>query len=490
LISSLKNKHMSPTMPHIARLFISFILVCIASAGPVHAASETVTLENGQTYEVETDKRGEPVRAKNRQVQMTLLDPDVTKSTSSESPVYAWKWSARIKAKGTYKVTVTTPIDDAVSTSFEVVGRSDVEREFFNSEEYPTLWAWLNDSETTWIPIVFSFEDTKSGKSFELTQWKLFDGPFKKAVVKAAYAATGLVVTESDQSASANETALINIFRQPGRPKKDFDLFMDGMPIVSLPPGSYTRVAAAPGWHVISGEVPTEWFEFRSGREYFFRIVDSGAYHVLMVEDLPDIEQVASSLGLAYVEPSQDSLLEFRDFLDSYSEVRQHAAYYGLPIRASYLTYKDEEPGLLSDYRPLKILGGKEILTVSDTAISFETKKINLNIPMSDIHSVGLYTAPALQYWIEVAYSEEGALRNAYFGGVQFSLPFYNRTMLAYQNSRSQRTEEEALLLPLLEGNWELGYSSEDDTEWIYEYVRPGQTVENWMELATVQNDA
>ena len=42
--------------------------------------------------------------------------------------------------------------------------------------------------------------------------------------------------------------------------------------------------------------------------------------------------------------------------------------------------------------------------------------------------------------------------------------------------------------MPFLSGgDWEFGYETEDDTQIVYEFVRPGQTVDNWTEMITVQ---
>ena len=42
--------------------------------------------------------------------------------------------------------------------------------------------------------------------------------------------------------------------------------------------------------------------------------------------------------------------------------------------------------------------------------------------------------------------------------------------------------------MPFLSGgDWEFGYETEDDTQIVYEFVRPGQTVDNWTERITVQ---
>ncbi len=62
VISSSEDKQMSRIISYSAWLF-SFVLVSLASTGAVHAATETVTLKNGNTYEVEVDRGGEPVGA-------------------------------------------------------------------------------------------------------------------------------------------------------------------------------------------------------------------------------------------------------------------------------------------------------------------------------------------------------------------------------------------------------------------------------------------
>jgi hypothetical protein len=174
-------------MPHNAWLF-SFVLVSLASAGAAYAATETVTLKNGKTYEVEVDRRGEPVGAENRQVEITLLGAFSDASSPTDLPEYGWMWNARLKRTGAFKVTVTTPIDEMVSASFEVVGRGEIgDRSFFNREEYPTLWTWLDEPETSWIPFVLTFEDTQSDNTFALMQWTRFDAPVKDAIIRNAH---------------------------------------------------------------------------------------------------------------------------------------------------------------------------------------------------------------------------------------------------------------------------------------------------------------
>ena len=51
------------------------------------------------------------------------------------------------------------------------------------------------------------------------------------------------------------------------------------------------------------------------------------------------------------------------------------------------------------------------------------------------------------------------------------------------------RSPQEGLLVPFILGDtgWEVGHSAEDQAQRVTEFVRPGQTVENWTELVTWQ---
>lgn len=46
---------------------------------------------------------------------------------------------------------------------------------------------------------------------------------------------------------------------------------------------------------------------------------------------------------------------------------------------------------------------------------------------------------------------------------------------------------QEGIVIPFVSEAWEVGYSAENEVQRVVEYVRPGQTVENWLELVTVQ---
>lgn len=161
-------------------IILGWVASLFLAVGTLEAATEQVTLKNGATYKVKV-KNGVPVAAKSRQVKMEFLGARVRTSPGSEAAEWEWVWSAKLRKKGTYTVTVTTLIDEAVSTSFEKSGPGTISQQFFNSQQYPTLWTWLDEPGTTWIPFTFSFDDLDSDRAFEITQWQRFDAPQKAA---------------------------------------------------------------------------------------------------------------------------------------------------------------------------------------------------------------------------------------------------------------------------------------------------------------------
>ena len=137
------------------------------------AQTETVKLKNGKTYEVRT-KHGLPLNFESNQIKVTNVG--LTGSTKkSDKMQFLWFLSAELREKGKFVVTVTTPLDETISTTFECNGRGKIFQTFLGSAEYPALWALLEEPGTSWIPFVFSFEDKGSGKKFEVTQWSKFD---------------------------------------------------------------------------------------------------------------------------------------------------------------------------------------------------------------------------------------------------------------------------------------------------------------------------
>jgi hypothetical protein len=159
-----------------------WIAVLLFGATIANGQIETVTLKNGKAYEVET-RQGMPVGFKSDQIKVTNL---VFRSSTEKSPKmeFVWLLAAELRARGKFLVTVTTPLDDTVSTTFQCKGPGKISQGFFDSAHYPALWVWLEEPGATWIPFMFSFEEKGAGKKFEATQWVKFDSATKSAFRK------------------------------------------------------------------------------------------------------------------------------------------------------------------------------------------------------------------------------------------------------------------------------------------------------------------
>ncbi len=331
--------------------------------------------------------------------------------------------------------------DDQYEIDRIIKGSSGIHRIAYTTKRQPNLPETVR---TEWIDRIGRAEvylpEQTSNSGTETTQDDLEGTAGVQGAVASTYSeATTELLSEPTQSVSVNDTALVYILRDSSnRLRKVFDLFMDETPIVSLPRSSYTTVVASPGWHLMWGDVSSGWFEFKAGREYLLRILPDGAW---MIGDSQYIAQAVLRLGLALVVPTENSLVELRENLDKYSKVRRRAGDpYDYPIEYRALTYKEEPPGAFADYQPFQIfgLGKKSTLTITETAISYQSKKHELNIPMGDILSASLHNV-LNEAWIVIRYREQDSIQDAYFGAF-YNLDAYNRMMLAFQNSKSQKT--------------------------------------------------
>ena len=159
------------------------VAVCLVliTFGPsvAEAGKKKVTLPNGETYEVKT-KRGEPFPFESDQIRVENLGYRTSFKFGEDDQWSIWSFTAQLKAEGSFQVNVTTPMDKTISTTFGCTGPGDISEEFFDSANYPTVWEWFNESGTSWIPFVFSFEEKQTGESFEITQWLQFDSRAKE----------------------------------------------------------------------------------------------------------------------------------------------------------------------------------------------------------------------------------------------------------------------------------------------------------------------
>jgi len=139
--------------------------------------TKTITLKNGKTFEVET-KRGLPLPYNSREIRILNIGtqaaiPVLPSGNEGQAAKIPWIWAltAELKGKGSFTVTVTTPIDEKLSTTFEAKGPGKISQTFFPQADYPTMWEGIEDPGTHWFPFHFSFEDKTSKKRFEFTQW-------------------------------------------------------------------------------------------------------------------------------------------------------------------------------------------------------------------------------------------------------------------------------------------------------------------------------
>ena len=165
------------------RVWQGLLLLCFPLIA-ARAAVETITL-NGKTYEVETQD-GRPIAAATTDVQVTEL---VALASGAPRPaMLEWFWRARLSRPGPFRVTATTPLDETVAMDYVVaVVEGETGGRFFNSARYPTVWAWLDDDTTSWLPFVLTFED-ELGDTFQVTQWVRFDVADKQGLKARALA--------------------------------------------------------------------------------------------------------------------------------------------------------------------------------------------------------------------------------------------------------------------------------------------------------------
>jgi hypothetical protein len=146
------------------------VLTPVRGAANAEEIIEQVTLSNGKTYEVKTE-RGMPIPFKDRRIELQQLGP-VFRGSPAE---HVWSLQAQLHQKGNFLVTVTTPMDDSSVERFECVGPGQILQFFFQGDRYPEMWRWVFTPSTSWIPFEFTFQDKVSHHGFTITQWTRFD---------------------------------------------------------------------------------------------------------------------------------------------------------------------------------------------------------------------------------------------------------------------------------------------------------------------------
>jgi hypothetical protein len=136
-------------------------------------------------------------------------------------------------------------------------------------------------------------------------------------------------------------------------------------------------------------------------------------------------------------------------------------------------------------------------LTVGPETISFESKKIRLTIATASVKRVGSARLPGdpNNTWIVLEYDEGGSPRAAAFRGagllgrdtkaIHGALLSSSRAA-AFAREESPAPREKATIA--FDGrSWKQGFHADAGTRAITEYVLPGETVNGWTELVSVQ---
>ncbi len=277
--------------------------------------------------------------------------------------------------------------------------------------------------------VVSSLGDKHMSRTMPHNAWL-----FSIVLVSLASAGAAYPSTEPTQ----DDIALVYIFREDNmRLSGKRDVYMDETPIALLPRLSYTTAITEPGWHLMWGDVQSEWFEFQGGRTYLLRILarQTGDDQWLL-DDAERIQQGISVFNLQHVVLTEESLAKLRKKLDKYARARKRAgdrpeSVYSAELKG--IQYKNKPPGLFAG------IGTRGTLRLTETAISYQARNQALEIPMGDILEVGLHGH--LSDWIAIRYREQGSIQTAYFGTI-YSFGAYNRMMLAIQQSISTKLEQ------------------------------------------------
>ncbi len=139
------------------------------------AATTTVTLEDGSTHKVEVAD-GLPKGVRNKHIVVDDLGISASFGPDQgDAPPFVRTLKANLKAKGQFKVTVTSLLDPAASETLSAAGPGNIVLRFFPQAKFPKVWANIDEPGVHWFPFHFVFEDQRTGRRFEFTQWAMLD---------------------------------------------------------------------------------------------------------------------------------------------------------------------------------------------------------------------------------------------------------------------------------------------------------------------------
>lgn len=150
-------------------------------------AGEKVTLKNGKEYVVETDKDGLPLMPQSDKVDSILIIPRFmpAREYKSSKPLvgnvaHVWMVRGRLRVKGRYMVTVSSPFDGSIQAVFPANGEAEFGCQGIEMTEAPAAWEWLEEPGDSWFALTLTFTELDTKESFEVTRWLKF-----KTMIKA-----------------------------------------------------------------------------------------------------------------------------------------------------------------------------------------------------------------------------------------------------------------------------------------------------------------
>jgi hypothetical protein len=150
---------------------------------------EKVTLKNGKVFTVET-KNGMPLAAKSDKINRITIAPIVApaKELTLSKPIPGkvaclWMFTGELVVPGNYKISISSPLDESISGSFNAKGPGQFYFQGVEKGETPAVWAWVDELGDSWVALTLTFTEEVSKQTFQITQWHRF-GTNQKAAVK------------------------------------------------------------------------------------------------------------------------------------------------------------------------------------------------------------------------------------------------------------------------------------------------------------------
>ena len=263
----------------------------------------------------------------------------------------------------------------------------------------------------------------------------------RSAWTERIYAAELAAGEVSQPIGSAPVAPIAEVFftREENRGQKQWDVLMDDTPVAILHRASYVSRNVEPGWHLIWGDCRPEWLNFEAGRTYLIRIVPDAPFACNV--DAPEMVQpMIRELRLEQVVPTEETSAALGAELSKYVQIKKKAGdppVSGERIEIGNVTYRTELTQIAATMGPL--LGvTRGTLVLADTALSYESKKHDIKIPVGDITQIARIDTETGTYFV-IEYREQEKSRVGYFflprAAALFQVFNPNQAFLTLQNS-------------------------------------------------------